>query len=903
MSQAGEIDVVGNHPEIPTEFIANTGTAVPIANTLEILGNYTAADSVPVQTTGSGNTITTLVQLSQAIAASDVTKVGLAAFDSSDFAVDANGFVTLSGSGSGQTITGDSGGALNPTLGNWNIFGATVAAGSTPLATSGSGSTLTINAQRSQAIAASDATKVGLSNFNSAQFTVDANGFVSFSGSGAAETLTGNSGVATPVANNINVITANSTVKFVGSGSTLTQDFGLTNLMLGSASAGVTTAARNVGVGLTNLNPITSGTDNTAVGFNALKSVTTASLNTAVGSLSQQNITIGATANTSIGYASLSACTSGDTNTALGYSSLTSLTTGIRNIAVGHGAGGVLSLSDSNNIIIGHAGISGDNNRIRIGTQGSGIGQQNTCYIAGIVGVTVSNTQMVTIDSTTGQLGVTAVPVTGVSSVSGTTNRITASPTTGAVAVDISASYVGQSSITTLGTITTGVWNGTAVDATHGGTNQTTWATGDLLYASGVNTLAKLAAGSNTQILTLAGGVPTWAPPATSGTVTSVSGTLNRITSTGGATPVIDISASYVGQSSITTLGTITTGTWNGTAVDVAHGGTGRTTLTNHGVLVGAGTTAITQLAAGSAGQVLQSGGASADPAYSTPTYPSASGSTGVILRSDGTNNVYTTATYPDTTTSQQILYSTSNNVIGQLTTANSKFPATNSSGTLAMRGLSVVVQVFAASGTYTPTSGMLYAMIEVVGSGGGSGGVATTSGTTSGYAAGGGGGEYARGIFTAATIGASQTVTINNGGTAATAGNNPGGTGGTNSVGALITAVGGGGGAGSAAAATGSGVSNLGGIGGTGGSGGDFRFPGNPGGNGIASFGLFGTSGAGGTSYFSGGARGLVASAVGDAGQLYGGGASGSVGFNVAARAGAAGGKGIVVITEYVIA
>lgn len=55
--------------------------------------------------------------------------------------------------------------------------------------------------------------------------------------------------------------------------------------------------------------------------------------------------------------------------------------------------------------------------------------------------------------------------------------------------------------------------------------------------------------------------------PSSGGTVTSVSGTANRITSTGGTTPVIDISASYVGQSSITTLGTIGTGVWQGTAV------------------------------------------------------------------------------------------------------------------------------------------------------------------------------------------------------------------------------------------------------------------------------------------------------------------------------------------------
>lgn len=41
------------------------------------------------------------------------------------------------------------------------------------------------------------------------------------------------------------------------------------------------------------------------------------------------------------------------------------------------------------------------------------------------------------------------------------------------------------------------------------------------------------------------------------GTVTSVSGTANRITSTGGVAPIIDIAATYIGQSSITTLGTL----------------------------------------------------------------------------------------------------------------------------------------------------------------------------------------------------------------------------------------------------------------------------------------------------------------------------------------------------------
>lgn len=74
-----------------------------------------------------------------------------------------------------------------------------------------------------------------------------------------------------------------------------------------------------------------------------------------------------------------------------------------------------------------------------------------------------------------------------------------------------------------------------------------------------------------------------------------------------------------------------------GTAV-VAGGGTGRTTLTNHGVLVGAATSAITQLATGSANQVLLSGGASADPTWSTATYPATAGTSGNVLTSDGTN-------------------------------------------------------------------------------------------------------------------------------------------------------------------------------------------------------------------------------------------------------------------------
>ena len=50
--------------------------------------------------------------------------------------------------------------------------------------------------------------------------------------------------------------------------------------------------------------------------------------------------------------------------------------------------------------------------------------------------------------------------------------------------------------------------------ATNGGTAQSTYTTGDTIYASATNTLSKLTVGSTGQVLTVAGGIPTWATPA-----------------------------------------------------------------------------------------------------------------------------------------------------------------------------------------------------------------------------------------------------------------------------------------------------------------------------------------------------------------------------------------------------
>lgn len=53
MSQAGIVDVEQNNPQIPTLFICDTGSAIPVANTLNVLG-----DGSTISTTGSGSTIT-----------------------------------------------------------------------------------------------------------------------------------------------------------------------------------------------------------------------------------------------------------------------------------------------------------------------------------------------------------------------------------------------------------------------------------------------------------------------------------------------------------------------------------------------------------------------------------------------------------------------------------------------------------------------------------------------------------------------------------------------------------------------------------------------------------------------------------------------------------------------------
>lgn len=156
--------------------------------------------------------------------------------------------------------------------------------------------------------------------------------------------------------------------------------------------------------------------------------------------------------------------------------------------------------------------------------------------------------------------------------ITGTSNRISISGGAGITpTIDISATYAGQTSITTLGIIGTGVWQGTSIATTY-----------------------------------------------TDAKIVSVSGTINRITSSGGGTPVIDISASYIGQSSITTLGTITTGTLStGSIISGVTMTLGSDA--NYDIYYRNSSGILTRLANGTTGQLLTATTASA-PSWISPT-------------------------------------------------------------------------------------------------------------------------------------------------------------------------------------------------------------------------------------------------------------------------------------------
>lgn len=170
-----------------------TDPVVPNASgTVIITGGQTAPGTIAniIQTNSlAANTYTIQIQQTSSVAAKDTTKNGVSHFDSAFFTND-QGFISALGSGFIQKVNLQTGTTpITPTAGAITLNGAVVSAGTNPIRTDGTGvSTAAIEVQITQALAATDATKIGLANFDSAAFDVDANGFVQLNGGGIAVT-------------------------------------------------------------------------------------------------------------------------------------------------------------------------------------------------------------------------------------------------------------------------------------------------------------------------------------------------------------------------------------------------------------------------------------------------------------------------------------------------------------------------------------------------------------------------------------------------------------------------------------------------------------------------------------------------------------------------------------------
>jgi hypothetical protein len=198
----------------------------------------------------------------------------------------------------------------------------------------------------------------------------------------------------------------------------------------------------------------------------------------------------------------------------------------------------------------------------------------------------------------------------------GTADRITANVDS----IDIASTYVGQSTITTLGTVTTGTWNGSVIAGLYGGTGV-------------ANSGKTITLGGN---LTTSGAFTT--------TLTATANTSVTLPTTGTL-----VNTAVTTLSSLTSVGTIGTGVWQGTAVAVLYGGTGATTAATARSNLGA-TTKVSLVGTGSGTTIALTHGLGTNlltaQVYDTST------STATLVEVDITvTSTVATATFAATTT------------------------------------------------------------------------------------------------------------------------------------------------------------------------------------------------------------------------------------------------------------
>lgn len=213
MSQAGILKISSGSlpPSVPTSFVTDSGTAIPVANILNVLGGE------GIDISGAGNTVTVSGEDATAGANAGLANKGIASFDSASFTVTA-GFVTLNGSSTNiasVNVDANTAPGTDPVLpdgsGQITITGGQVAPGTIGAnvirSNSLAANSLTMEIQRSAAVGAPVLASNGVCHFDSAMFTVTPSGFVSTNSSAIPNTITGDTGGAlSPTAGNWNIL-------------------------------------------------------------------------------------------------------------------------------------------------------------------------------------------------------------------------------------------------------------------------------------------------------------------------------------------------------------------------------------------------------------------------------------------------------------------------------------------------------------------------------------------------------------------------------------------------------------------------------------------------------------------------------------------------------------------------
>lgn len=213
------------------------------------------------------------------------------------------------------------------------------------------------------------------------------------------------------------------------------------------------------------------------------------------------------------------------------------------------------------------------------------------------------------------------------------------------------------------GEISGATWNGNTIGVAKGGTGLTSYSTGDILYATGSTSIAKLGIGGSNQVLGVNNGLPQWKNIDTT-TVTQF-GTAStshiEIGNTAGGSINVNMYGFYfqffntsntavaqftpysnrmnISLGSSNAQGVISNADWQGNIISSSYGGTGHNTYSHGDMLYKGGGSNLAKLNIGTFGQVLTSNGTT--PVWANPTSSGTISTTTVSITSTGKTSLH----------------------------------------------------------------------------------------------------------------------------------------------------------------------------------------------------------------------------------------------------------------------